>query len=172
MSRENPWSKHRQSFWQEKAGSPNLALWQRVYALAYGVHRRNGHAPFKVGEIALGTTVIDPHTGEVKQPDKHQVSRAIATAVEYGFLHRDSCARCLVVPPWGIEGGLIGSPSEKCRCHSEATHRLSVVPERQPGCHSETTDNALTCGDATALYDSSNPAPNKQPKPHHRRPAS
>lgn len=171
MSRDNPWTRHRQSFWQEKAGSPSLPLWLRVTALAYGGHRRNGHAPFKVGEIALGTAVVDDSTSEIKQAGPQQISRAIRTAVEYKFLHRDSCARCLVVPPWGIEGGMVGATDESCSYHSEVTKRLRVISERQTPYHSETTDNAPTCDNVTALYDSSNPATDKPTRPHRRRPA-
>lgn len=159
MSRENPWAKHRQSFWQEKAGSPNLPLWGRVYCLAYGVHRRNGHAPFKTGEIAFATRVVDVSTGEIKEATRQQINRAIATAVEYGFLHKDSCARCLVVPPWGIEGGMIGGAKEICRSHSEATKRPTVVTEGLRRSHSEATGDALTSGDAADLYESSTPQP-------------
>lgn len=157
MSRENPWTKHRQSFWQEKAGSPNLSLWQRVYCLAYGVHRRNGHAPFKPGEIALATTIVHRDTGEIRQPSAPEISRAINTAIDYGFLSSESCARCLVVPPWGIEGGMLGRPNEKCRWHSESKNRSNVDSESQDTLHSESTDTALTCDDAGSLYDSSQP---------------
>lgn len=165
MSRENPWTKHRQSFWQEKSGSPNLPLWLRVVSLAYGVHRRNGHAPFKPGEVALATAVVDLQTGEIRQPNKHQVSRAIRTAIEYRFLAPESNGRCLVVPPYAITGGMVGRPAEVCRYHSETTRGRKVVSQRQPGYHSETTDNALTCEDASSLYDSSLPPPHSVTRP-------
>jgi hypothetical protein len=113
----------------------------------------------------LGTTVVDSSSGEVKQPDAAQVSRAIRTAVDYGFLHRDSCARCLVVPPYGIEGGMIGSPKEPCTLHADRPRALHsdtkkpgfVVPQRQGALHSETTRSVLTCTDIDSLYISSNP---------------
>lgn len=136
MSLTNPWSKHQQAFWQEHAGNPRLALWHRVYALAYGVHRRNGHAPFKAGELALAVQIVDHATGAIVTPDRHQVSRAIATAVEYGFLASGSCTRCLVVPPYAIHGGVVGSEREKCDRHrhtdvvSQGQHRGRVVSLR------------------------------------------
>lgn len=159
MSRENPWTKHRQSFWQEKAGSPSLPLWLRVAALAYGVHRRNGHAPFKPGEIALAVSVVDVQTGEVRQPAKAQVSRAIRTAVDYGFLNPESNGRCLVVPPWGISGGMVGRPAERCRWHSESTSGRKVDSQGQPGCLSGSTFDGIAAGQRAALYDSSLPEP-------------
>lgn len=165
MSRENPWTKHRQSFWQEKAGSPNLPLWLRVVALAYGVHRRNGHAPFKGGEIALATAAVDLQSGEIRQPDKTQVSRAIRTAIEYRFLSPESNGRCLVVPPYAITGGMLGRPAERCRWHSESTSRPKVDTQSQRRWHSESTANALTCEDAESLYDSSLPAPDRLTEP-------
>ena len=91
MSRENPFSMHRRSFWEAHAGNPRIPVWQRVYALAYGVHRRNGHAPFKLGEVAqaVALTDVDPETGEVltfHKPSSADVSHAIAAAVANGFL--------------------------------------------------------------------------------------
>lgn len=169
MSRDNPWTKHRQSFWQEKSGRPSLPLWLRITALAYGVHRRNGHAPFKPGEIALATSVVDSETGEIKTPSRNRISEAIRQAVEIGFLHRDSNARCLVVPPWGIEGGMLGSPSEKCKHHrasgNTGTPALSVpeIPEHASG--NTGTPEPLTCDDVPRLYDSSNPHPTAEPDP-------
>lgn len=113
----NPWAKHQQSYWQEKVGSPSLPLWTRVYALAYGTHRRNGHSPLKAGELAVALTVVDRETGETHTPSPSRISEAINRAVELGFLHHDSNARCLVVPPWGISGGVLGSEHESCRNH-------------------------------------------------------
>ena len=121
MSVNNPWTQHRQSFWQERAGSPSLALWHRVYCLAYGVHRRNGHAPFKPGDLrTIALVVNDPSTGEVMVPSCSQVSHAIRTAIEYGFLAPESHAGCLVVPEHAIGGGVVGSPTEECKHHRPA----------------------------------------------------
>ena len=159
MSRENPWTKHRQSFWQEKSGRPGLPLWLRITALAYGVQRRNGHAPFKPGEIALATSVVDSDSGEIKTPSRSRISEAIRQAIDLGFLHRDSHARCLVVPPWGIEGGMLGSPSEKCKHHRPSGNTGTSgrnLPEIAEAVSGNTgTDKPLTCDDAESLYDSS-----------------
>jgi hypothetical protein len=106
---------HRQGFWAEQAGNPRLALWHRVYALAYGVHRRNGHAPFKPGELGLAVALVDATTGELLSPRADVLSRAIGTCVDYGFLSPQSCARCLVVPSFAIEGGVLGRVDEPCR---------------------------------------------------------
>ena len=117
MSLDNPWTKHRQSFWEEHSGNPRLTLWLRTAALAYGKHRRSGHAPFKAGELALSLTTVDQTTGLVHTPGPAEISRAIRTCVEYGFLSPLSCSRCLVVPTFAVTGGVMGSPKEKCHQH-------------------------------------------------------
>lgn len=169
MSRENPWTKHRQSFWQEKSGRPSLPLWLRITALAYGVHRRNGHAPFKTGEIALATSVVDQETGEIRTPNRNRISEAIRQAVEIGFLHRDSHARCLVVPPWGIEGGMLGSPAEACK-HHRASGNTGTTAENLPEIAERDSGNTgipkpVTCTDVPRLYDSSNRTLPAEPDP-------
>lgn len=165
MSRENPWTKHRQSFWQEKAGRPSLPLWLRVTALAYGVHRRNGHAPFKAGEVALSTSIVDADTGQIRTPSSSRISEAIRQAIELGFLSSESHARCLVVPPWGVEGGMLGKPGERCRQHrtsGNSGRKRSNLPEIAEGTSGNSgNDNALTCGNVARLYDSSLPTPLK-----------
>jgi hypothetical protein len=60
VSRENPWTQHRQSFWENKSGNPRLTLWLRVVAYAYGKHRRNGHAPLGPGDLALVLATVAP----------------------------------------------------------------------------------------------------------------
>jgi hypothetical protein len=117
VSLDNPWTMHRQSFWAMQAGNSRLTLWHRVYALAYGVHRRNGHAPFREGELILALTIVDKTTGQVHEPRVDEVSRAIRTAVDYGFLADESCMRCLVIPEYAISGGMLGSPKERCHSH-------------------------------------------------------
>ena len=111
---------HRRSFWEAHAGNARIPVWQRIYALAYGVHRRNGHAPFMAGEIATAVAIndIDTSTGEVlrtRVPTSADISHAIATAVENGFLDPKSNSACLVVPRHAIEGGLLGKESEVCK---------------------------------------------------------
>lgn len=115
MSQANPWTQHRQSFWENKSGNPRLTLWLRTVAYAYGMHRRNGHAPLKVGELALILSSVDAHGQIIYTPKAATVSDAIKAAVDYGFLAPESCARCLVVPTFAIEGGLRGGVNEKCK---------------------------------------------------------
>lgn len=119
MSLKNPFTMHHQSFWIACAGNPALSLWHRVYALAYGSHQRNGHAPFGSGEIVRALTIVDRTTGEIHSPRPDEVSRAIRRAVDLGFLSEESWARCLVVPRYAIFGGVKGSPTETCKSHQE-----------------------------------------------------
>jgi hypothetical protein len=123
MSRDNPWTKHRQSFWEMKSGSPNLPRWLRVVAYAYGMNRANGHAPLEPGDLAAVLSTVDPETGEIVVPRRDVISIAIDTAVKYEFLDPQSSARCLVVPLHAIEGGLKGKPGDPCpRPHSRSLH--------------------------------------------------
>jgi hypothetical protein len=170
VSRQNPWAKHFQTVWHERAGDPRLPAWLRVAALAYGSHQANGHAPFKPGEIALILASVDTETGEVKSMNKHNVQRSINKAVEYGWLVRPSGSLCLVVPGHAIQGGL-GRAANACPLHGrkqrvsqKVTHSrpLSESLSDTPVSHSVTTDNALTCGNVSALYDSSIPHPGDQ----------
>jgi hypothetical protein len=117
MSRGNPWTQHRQSFWIACAGKSKLPLWHRVYALAYGSHRCNGHAPFGRAELVQALTIVDRTTGEMDAPRPDEVSRAIRLAARHGFLSDESWVRCLVVPEYAISGGLKGSPTEICKSH-------------------------------------------------------
>ena len=119
MKGANRYSMHQRSFWQRQAGNPNLFLWTRVYATAYGAHRMNGHAPFGDGELALTLATVNETTGELEVPESWAISRAIRLCVRYGFLESRSTSSCLVVPK-EISGGLLGSPQEVCdRRHRE-----------------------------------------------------
>ena len=89
---------HIQGAWEEHAGNPRLPLWLRVSALAYGKHHGNGHAGFKVGEVALVLSRVDMVTGEITVPSSQSVCRAISMAIEYRFLSAGSNSRCLIVP--------------------------------------------------------------------------
>jgi hypothetical protein len=121
VSLENPFAMHKQAFWASHAGNANLALWMRVYAAAYGLHRRNGHAPFKPGDLIIATSIVDKETGEVKAPRTDEISRAIRAAIENGFLSPLSNSRCLVVPTWAISGGVLGRPSQVCKLHGRCS---------------------------------------------------
>lgn len=94
---------HFQDHWMEKAGNPKLPLWLRVAAYAYGTHAANGHASFNRGEVRDVLSKIDVKNRLPVQPDDANISRAIRTAVEYGWLDPRSTMRCLVVPAHQIE---------------------------------------------------------------------
>ncbi len=112
----NPWTRHYQHVWEERAGSPRLPLWLRVASLAYGKHAANGHAPFAMGEVALAMSSVSPDTGKIVHPSRQRVYDTIKLAIEYGFLAPGSSARCLIVPHHAVEGG-VGSPYTLCPHH-------------------------------------------------------
>jgi hypothetical protein len=118
MSRDHPAGIHYQKPWTERASNPDLPDWLRVCAAAYGRHRANGHATLRAGELARVVGTVDRRTGELR-PNQN-ISRAIRTAVEYGFLAEGSRARCLVVPSHAVAGGL-GSPHDPCREHGRVS---------------------------------------------------
>lgn len=126
MSVQNPFGIHRQAVWRERAAvraaNPSLDNWIRVAALAFGCHRRNGHAAFKTGEIAeiLGTP------GEPLSPSA--VSNAIKLAKNAGWIAEESTARCLVVPPHAVGGGL-GHPNDRCPTHGSLVTTIHVARE-------------------------------------------
>lgn len=117
MGIENPWARHYQGVWSERSGDPSLPDWLRVAALAYGRHRANGHATFGAGRVALVLARVDTATGELTPSSN--VSRAIAKAVEYGWLAQGSKTRCLIVPRHAVEGG-VGHPFAACPVHDKA----------------------------------------------------
>ena len=124
MSVQNSYGMHYQAVWRERgagrAPNPTMPVWIRVGALAFGCHRRNGHANFGPGEIAeiLGTPG-NPLSAS-------SVSNAIKLAKNAGWIANESNSRCLVVPPHAVQGGL-GHPNERC-----AIHGASVVPFHVP----------------------------------------
>lgn len=133
MSVPNPWTRHYQIAWEERANDRNLPLWLRVACLAYARHEANGHANFRRGQLSwiLGT----PPQGDepFKRVDSSTVGDAIKRAARYGWLSDDSCAECLVVPGHAIEGPQ-GNPRKPCAVHERKialkrgrTTRLRVV---------------------------------------------
>lgn len=120
MSVENPWTKHRQKPWRNKAldKSAPIPQWLRISFLAYGSHKLNGHAVFQPGDLGriLGIN------------DRNNLQSEIRKAVKYGYLSQESCAECLVVPPHWIEGGICGSPHTPCPVHS----RKVAVKRKSP----------------------------------------
>jgi hypothetical protein len=127
MSAQNPYAMHRQSVWKERAANraanPVLPQWIRLAALAFGCHRRNGHANFVQGEIAeiLGTP------GKPLSPSS--VSNAIKLAKKAGWIAQESNSRCLVMPPHAVEGGL-GHPNDRCAVHGAAVRTLHIRREK------------------------------------------
>ncbi|HMM93978.1 hypothetical protein [Phycicoccus sp.] len=116
MSRQNPFSMHYQSVWLERAGDRRLPPWLRVTCVAYGSHRRDGHSPFKPGQLGLILGTPHPEAGVVEPMDKHNLQRAIKRAVEYGWLSPLSGSTCLVVPSHAVSGGM--GKGAKCTAHS------------------------------------------------------
>lgn len=99
------WAGHWMHVWEEQAGNTTLTLWLRVTCLALGQHAANGHASFKPGALVEALSSVDRTTGEVTGPSRQHVSRAIRTAVAYGFLAPESSLRCLVVRPRFLRSG-------------------------------------------------------------------
>lgn len=69
----------------------------RVLFAALGRHDRDGHARFRVGELADILGRIDVTTGEIRRARKDTVSDAIAAAKHLGYIAEESGARCLVL---------------------------------------------------------------------------
>lgn len=93
---------HYQDPYRERAQDNRFDLQFRLFCLANGYHRRNGHATFERGQIAsiLGISAT-------------QVSNVIAKAKELGLIDDRSCSRCLIVPPHAINYGP-GDANEPC----------------------------------------------------------
>jgi hypothetical protein len=102
---QNPWVKSYQAAWAEDAQNPTLDAWFRVMAAAYGRIQANGHAPFGKGELSRFLQMNAP-----------AVSKAIKRAVSKGLLDHSSTARCLVLPPHRVAGG-VGDPGKPCPVH-------------------------------------------------------
>ena len=101
--------------WQERAGNPSFPLWLRVASLAFGHHLGNRHATFGPSEVRFALSTVDT-AGVLRQPTSSDVTRAIRTAVRYGFLAEGSGARCLIVPGHAIEGGRGGTATQHMPC--------------------------------------------------------
>ena len=115
MSLDNPFAMHRQAFWEERAADKSLPLWVRVAALAFGCHRRNGHANFIDPPLKVLLGGPGEHGGW-DCVDESSISRALAAAKKAGWLAEESNSRCLVVPRHAISGGL-GNEHELCSVH-------------------------------------------------------
>lgn len=124
MNHQRPWSRHYQDEWQSRAGDQRLPYWLRVAALAYGSHQDNGHAKFKRGEIAL---ILGTPDGDGGITPLANVGRAIADAVEYGWLASESFWGCLVVPAHAAKKGPLGH-NQPCPIHVKRS-RTAPEPE-------------------------------------------
>lgn len=121
QERRSGFAMHYQHVWTERGGHLGLPLWLRVASLAYGAHKRNGHAVFQAGDLEVALGRPDPVTGEWKPLARQNVQRAIQTAIDYGMLAERSTARCLIVPRHAIEGGYAGNSDDACPIHDRTT---------------------------------------------------
>jgi hypothetical protein len=125
----NPWTRHYQSAWENRAANPDLPCWARVVAFAYGRHEANGHANFKRGELSFLTGTPPKDGGPFRRRDRSTLRKAIAVAVQYGWLAEGSCTECLV--PQHEIAGPPGDPFKPCPVHERKARqkpRLTLVP--------------------------------------------
>lgn len=106
----NPWTRHYQAAWENRAADARLPLWLRASCLAYGRHEANGHARFVRGQLAV--ILGEPF----QKVPRQRVQDAIRLAVQYGWLQQESRSECLVVPAYAIEGPS-GNPRAECLVH-------------------------------------------------------
>lgn len=128
MTTKPGFSMHFQHVWEERAADRRYPLWLRVAFLAYGKHRRNGHANFRQGQLARTLGHPDIETGEIVSVDGSVLRRAIRAAVAGGWLAEGSGSRCLVVPAHAISGGGNGHEGEDCPIHERK--RMAAVQRR------------------------------------------
>jgi hypothetical protein len=131
MSVYNPWTRHYQIEWENRAANPDTPMWARIICLAYGRHAANGHAIFHRGQLTwlLGT----PPKGDkpFKRAQRQTVNNAIQTAVRYGWLDSGSCLECLVVPGHAIQGPQ-GKADAPCPVHErKAANNREAVAQRK-----------------------------------------
>ncbi len=123
-SQRGYWSKHDRGFWERQSANPNIPLVMRVYSLAYGCHRANGHTPFRPGELArlLG----QPATADrsARACPRQTLHDAINAAKGYGYLDSRSSSQCLIVPQGQIQFG-IGEAYEPCEVCTKRVGRAS-----------------------------------------------
>ncbi|MDH6245169.1 hypothetical protein [Mycobacterium sp. OTB74] len=112
----NPWARHYQAAWDNRASDPTFPLWFRMMALAYGRHEANGHANFKRGQLSwiLGTPQV-PGPG-FHRVERSYLQRTLKVVIGNGLLAEGSCTECLIVPGHAVAGGL-GDPDAPCPVH-------------------------------------------------------
>lgn len=121
MGVKNPWAKHYQAVWEDRAADTTLPLWLRMTCIAYGRHEANGHANFRRGQLSW---ILGKMTEELswKRVDRAQLTKAITVAVRHGWLAAGSCSECLIVPGHAV-GGPLGNPDKPCAVHERKTKR-------------------------------------------------
>lgn len=93
-----PWVACSQVEAQRLSKTPEVSpLAIRVLFAAMGRVRRDGHAPFEVGELRNDLPLLDKATGALRKPSAQAISDAIGQAKSLGFIAWDSNARCLVL---------------------------------------------------------------------------
>jgi hypothetical protein len=75
MSVEPGWARHYQNVWEARGPTRTVPLWARIAFLAFGHHKRNGHANFQRGQLAL--LMGRPGSGGFEPEDKANIRRAI-----------------------------------------------------------------------------------------------
>jgi hypothetical protein len=128
------WTAHAQDHWITFAGNPNFSDYLRVVFVAYGRHHANGHAVLNRGELAYYLVRKD---GTL--PTRDVAWRAVADAVELGYLAEGSRLLCLIVPAHDVQGGH-GNPDARCRRdHTRRGGRTSATTADVPSRTSATT---------------------------------
>ncbi|GAA4297633.1 hypothetical protein [Mycobacterium paraffinicum] len=118
----NPWTRHYQAAWENRAANHNLPMWARLVCYAYGRHEANGHAVFQRGQLTV--LLGKPPEGDkpFRRAPRQTVHDAINTAVQHGWLAEGSCMECLVVPGHAIQGPQ-GQADAPCPVHEARTAR-------------------------------------------------
>jgi hypothetical protein len=120
MSREghtaNPWTRHYQAVWENRAADHTLPLWLRLACIAYARHEANGHANFKRGQLSWILGKPPDGNQPFKRVDRWTMQDALALAIRHGWLAEGSCTECLVVPRpchpgarWGRQQAVLGA---------------------------------------------------------------
>ncbi len=121
-----PWVAISQPGLQTLSSRGAVPLHLRLWFLAAARVNEVGHAEFSPGQLCQELSTVDHSTGELRVPSASTVSHALKRAKEEGYLHRDSSARCLVVPPLVINCGTGGA---RCSYHRiNVRGRLGVRP--------------------------------------------
>ena len=118
----NPWTRHYQSAWENRAMDTRLPMWARLSSLAYGHHEANGHANFARGQLTMLMGTPPTADRPFKRAHRNTVQKAITMAVEFGWLAEGSCMECLVVPGHAIAGPQ-GNADAPCPVHEKLHQR-------------------------------------------------